>query len=195
MLVVRGGAIGDFVLTLPALHALRGSANQLAVLGPSAVAPLAVAGGLADEWRSLEGREWASWFVADDTCDPETAGWLSKFDTVISYLHDPDSVFECSIKKVKQLRYVTGPYKPSGQHITKTLAAPLQELGVIQFAELFRLEVPHVKLSWPGNWLAIHPGSGSEQKNWAEENWQNLIQRINTRTNWNILLTAGEVEA
>ena len=194
MLVVRGGAIGDFVLTLPALHALRGSSDQLAVLGSSAVAPLAVAGGLADEWRSLEGREWASWFVADGTCDPKTTAWLADFDTVVSYLHDPDGVFECNLKNIKQLRYVSGEHKPSGEHMTKILAAPLEKLGVMQCDEPFRLEVAREELPWSGNWLAAHPGSGSERKNWAEENWRKLFKRINEETNWNILLIGGEAE-
>ena len=194
MLVVRGGAIGDFVLTLPTLHALRGSSDQLAVLGSSAVAPLAVAGGLADEWHSLEGREWASWFVADGTCDPKTTAWLADFDTVVSYLHDPDGAFERNLKNIKQLRYVSGEHKPSGKPMTETLAEPLQDLGVMQCDEPFRLEGPREQLPWPGNWLAVHPGSGSERKNWAERNWQKLIQRINTETNWNILLAGGEAE-
>lgn len=195
VLVVRGGAIGDFVLTLPVLHALRGSVKRLAVLGPSVTAPLAVAGGLADEWRSLEAREWANWFIIDGARDPETAGWLAEFDTVISYLHDPDGVFECNLKKLKQLRYVTGEHKPCGMHITKTLFAPLKELGVVQFGKPFRLGVPHVELPWPGNWLTVHPGSGSERKNWAEENWQELFHRIIEETDWNILLAGGEAES
>ena len=194
MLVIRGGAIGDFVLTLPVLHALRGSANRLAVLGLPAVAPLAVAGDLADEWRSLEGREWASWFVAGGTCDSDTATWLADFDTVVSYLHDPDGVFERNLKNIKQLHYVSGEHKSSGKPMTESLAEPLKELGVMQCDAHFQLEVTCEPLPWKGNWLAVHPGSGSERKNWAEENWRKLFKRINEETNWNILLIGGEAE-
>ena len=194
VLVIRGGAIGDFVLTLPVLYALRGSANRLAVLGLPAVAPLAVAGDLADEWRSLEGREWASWFIAGGTCDSDTATWLADFDTVVSYLHDPDGVFERNLKNIKQLHYVSGEHKSSGKPMTESLAEPLKELGVMQCDAHFQLEVTCEPLPWKGNWLAVHPGSGSERKNWAEENWRKLFKRINEETNWNILLIGGEAE-
>ena len=194
VLVVRGGAIGDFVLTLPVLRYLRGSADRLSVLGPSAVAPLAVAGGLADEWRSLEAREWANWFVAKGVCDTATTAWLAGFDTVISYLHDPDGVFERNLRSIKQLHYVSGDYKPSGEHITKTLSAPLEKLDVVQSDKPFSLEVGRKELPWQGNWLAVHPGSGSEQKNWAEKNWEKLFLKIHEETDWNILLIGGEAE-
>ena len=48
ILVVRGGAIGDFILTLPAIAALRGRfpLAQLEVMGYPHIIELAVAGGL-----------------------------------------------------------------------------------------------------------------------------------------------------
>jgi len=195
VLVIRGGAVGDFILTLPVLRDLRGSTDRLAVLGPPVVAPLAVAGGLADEWKSLEAREWANWFVAKGVCDSATATWLAGFDTVISYLHDPDGVFERNLRNIKPLCYLSGEHKPLGKHMTKTLAEPLQELGVMQCDEPFRLEVAREQLPWPGSWLAVHPGSGSERKNWAEENWEKLFAKIHKETDWNILLIGGEAEA
>ena len=71
ILVVRGGAIGDFVLTLPVLAALRAAYPQagIAVLVSRECGELAVAGGLVDEARSLEGREWVGFFVQNGDCD------------------------------------------------------------------------------------------------------------------------------
>jgi hypothetical protein len=50
ILVIRGGAIGDFILTLPAIAALRRQfpAAHLEVLGYPHIAQLALAGGLAN---------------------------------------------------------------------------------------------------------------------------------------------------
>jgi len=42
--------------------------------------------------------------------------------------------------------------------------------------------------------LAIHPGSGSDKKNWPEEQWEELLQRIAAETNWRVLLVGGEAE-
>ena len=65
ILVVRGGAIGDFVLTLPVLMALRRNlpSARLEVLGYTHIAGLAVAGGLADRVRGLEERGFATFFA------------------------------------------------------------------------------------------------------------------------------------
>ena len=65
ILVIRGGAIGDFVLTLPVLAALRRHLPKarIAVLGFAQVTPLALAGGLADEVRSIEARPLAGFFA------------------------------------------------------------------------------------------------------------------------------------
>jgi len=56
VLVIRGGAIGDFILTLPAIRLLReGLPNpHLEVLGYPGIASLATAAGFADAVRSIE---------------------------------------------------------------------------------------------------------------------------------------------
>jgi heptosyltransferase-2 len=42
--------------------------------------------------------------------------------------------------------------------------------------------------------LAVHPGSGSERKNWPESAWARLLERIVQETDWRILLVGGEAE-
>ena len=43
-------------------------------------------------------------------------------------------------------------------------------------------------------WLALHPGSGSERKNWPEENWRCLLQHLHRATKFNFLLVGGDAE-
>ena len=58
ILVIRGGAVGDFIVTLPVLAALRSQFPQtrLEVLAYPQVATLAVRAGLADEAHAIESR-------------------------------------------------------------------------------------------------------------------------------------------
>ena len=65
ILVIRGGAIGDFILTLPVLAALRRQFPEarLEVLGYPHIAGLAEWGGVVDAVRSIEARSMASFFV------------------------------------------------------------------------------------------------------------------------------------
>ena len=41
---------------------------------------------------------------------------------------------------------------------------------------------------------ALHPGSGSEKKNWPESSWAKLIEHLIAQTSWNFLLVGGEAE-
>ena len=42
--------------------------------------------------------------------------------------------------------------------------------------------------------LAMHPGSGSERKNWPEVKWAVLIEHLLRSTPWDLLLIGGEAE-
>ena len=42
--------------------------------------------------------------------------------------------------------------------------------------------------------LALHPGSGSERKNWPESKWAELVQYLLGSTPWALLVVGGEAE-
>ena len=42
--------------------------------------------------------------------------------------------------------------------------------------------------------LALHPGSGSESKNWPEAKWAELLGRLVAESEMNLLLVGGEAE-
>jgi heptosyltransferase-2 len=45
-----------------------------------------------------------------------------------------------------------------------------------------------------GRWLALHPGSGSERKNWPEPKWRQLVGQLAGRSDWKLLIVGGESE-
>ena len=45
-----------------------------------------------------------------------------------------------------------------------------------------------------GRWLAAHPGSGSEKKNWPEAKWEELLRYLIQSTTFHLLLVGGEAE-
>src|SRR5438552_19101057 len=75
ILVVRGGAIGDFILTLPVFAALRRQFPEarLEVLGYPHNARLALTGGLVDEVCSIDPRALAGCFGRDGQLAPRVA--------------------------------------------------------------------------------------------------------------------------
>src|ERR1700716_1653387 len=92
ILVIRGGAIGDFILTLPALKALR-DANPRAhieILGYEHIAALAKNRFYAQNVRSIEYAALSTFFARNPTLPDDLARYFSSFDLIISYLYDPD---------------------------------------------------------------------------------------------------------
>src|SRR5688572_11226540 len=101
ILVIRGGAIGDLILTLPALAALRGQfpRARLELLGYARTGPLAQAGGLVDEFRSIDARPLAGFFARDGALAEELQGYFAGFAIIVSYLYDPDGIFQANVAR------------------------------------------------------------------------------------------------
>jgi heptosyltransferase III len=207
ILVIRGGAIGDFILTLPAMAALRRQFPQahLEVLGYPHIAQLAVAGGWADRVQPIEARGLAGFFARGGTLEPGLMDYFSEFDLVISYLYDPDEIFKTNICRCLVGQFIVGAHRPDKAdriHATKVYLKPLERLAIFDADPVPRLSLNSqppgaAKRSGDGstlNQLAFHPGSGSEKKNWPEAKWAGLIQQIAATTNWDLLLVGGEAE-
>jgi len=201
ILVIRGGAIGDFILTLPVITALRRRFPEarLEILGPPPVLELARVEGLAHDVRSLDSRSLAEFFIRGGSLNPDWSDYFSRFPIIVSYLHDPDGTFRENIAACSSAGYIAGAHHledRSGRHATEVLLAPLEHLGITGADPVPRLPqeaLPDVKTP-PGRWLALHPGSGSERKNWPEGNWRELVWELVRTTDLNLLLVGGEAE-
>ena len=79
-LLLRGGAIGDFIATLPVLQALRAQWPEavIEIWGYPHVAELAVAAGLAQSVVSLERAEMARFFVPEPQFTLPSGGFASQ---------------------------------------------------------------------------------------------------------------------
>lgn len=205
ILVIRGGAIGDFILTLPVLAALRHHYPdaRLAVLGRPHIADLALAGGLADEVRSIEDRRLTGFFLQDGDLHPEFASFFARFDLIVSYLCDPDGVFRTNLARCSGARFIAGPHRPDESrplHAAEVFLKPLEALGIVGADPVPRLHLgapcpPRAPASGTGSpTIALHPGSGSERKNWREAKWGELIARLLDDTALDLLLVGGEAE-
>jgi len=197
ILVIRGGAIGDFILTLPALTALRRQfpESHLEVLGYPHIAQLAHAGGVVDRVQPIESGGLAGFFARGGELDAATAGYFAGFNIIISYLYDPDDIFKTNVALCTRAQFIQGPHRPSeseGIHATQVFLKPLERLAIFATDPVPRLVINYQ--SSPINCLALHPGSGSERKNWREANWAVLMQRLIAETSVKLLIVGGEAE-
>lgn len=202
-LVLRGGAIGDFVVTLPLLEALRARfpGERLAVACAPSVGSLALAGGLADDVRDLGGREFATLFRPEGGADESIVQWLRGFERVVSFLHDPEQ----AIRRVLGRAVVQGLSKPrdgGGGAALQLFESVREPLGLTECdPAAFRLSLPcevHDRAEAAlvtGRWWTVHPGSGSPGKNWPAERWGEFLGRLLGRdANHRLALLGGEAD-
>jgi heptosyltransferase III len=206
ILVVRGGAIGDFVLTLPALKLLRERYPQahIEILGYKHILALAENRFYAQAVRSIEYAPLARFFAKEAELPQDLCDFFASFNLVVSYLFDPDQTFERNLRRCDVENILVGSPKISGsEHAALQLAHPLQQLGLSltdraarvfpshsdqRFAMAF-----HEQMMFPT--VALHPGSGSARKNWPISGWLTLAETLlREERAGSILIVGGEAD-
>ena len=189
ILVLRGGALGDFIVTLPALALLRERwpAARIELAGNPTAAQLALARGVLDAVHSQHEARWSALFTAAPL-EAGFAGWLGQFDLVINYWPDPEETLRRHFPVRSGQQFISAPALPTRAPAAAHYSAALAELGLECHTHLFRLAPlpgrrgadsdraasthPHVQ------YIAAHPGSGSPRKNWPWDDWRRLLPRL-----------------
>lgn len=199
ILVIRGGAIGDFILTLPVFTALRAHLPnaQTEVLGYGHVARLAHAAGLVEDVRSIDARPLASFFARAGELPADWQAYFAGFAIIISYLYDPDGIFQANVARCSKAQFIAGPHRPDETatlHATETFLQPLERLAIFDADPIPRLPLNSQPSTLNPPFIALHPGSGSERKNWPEPRWRELIEGLLADSSRQLLLVGGEAE-
>ncbi|MFV0414891.1 MAG: glycosyltransferase family 9 protein [Chthoniobacterales bacterium] len=187
ILVIRGGAIGDFILTLPALHLLRETFPEahIEILGYRHIIALAEKRFYANASRHIEYAGMAGFFSRSGDLDTSLSSYFSSFDQVISYLFDPDQIFQDNLRRCGVSNIISGSSKINDQkHASLQLAEPLEKLALFLESTQAKFypdaeDLQAIASFLPGEPFGIlHPGSGSPQKTWPVENWLTLLTNL-----------------
>lgn len=192
ILVLRGGALGDLILTLPVLGEIRKSypdAN-IALLGIFPQARLA-APEFVDQVERMDALDLGPIFV-DGLLPQVVRNRLNGFDLAISFLSDPDSVIARNLVAAGVKRVIACPRKTRPDfHAVFQLAEVLGQLGLTLHDPVPKLAVgpkPTQALR-----LGFHVGSGSPLKNWPIAHWIELTERLDAFFD-DFLLVGGEAD-
>ena len=203
ILIARGGTLGDFILTLPAIHALRDAFPdaEINALANKAIASLALEAIEIDGIGSLDDPGLAPFFIRSGDLSERWREYFRQHDLVISYLYDPEKVFETNVRNLGVDRVVSGPSKiaAAGPHAAVQLAQPVRQLGIAISDLAPRLQIDdrarqNARQKLGGSpVIALHPGSGSPRKNWPIKNWIALIAYLIER-NLPVTIIGGEAD-
>lgn len=174
---MRGGAIGDFIFTLPVLRALRDCWPDacIEIVGYPHVANLALAGGLVSKVHSLDRAGIARLFAHNLSPDEQLRDFFASFDVVISFLHDPDGVVQTNLLSMDVDLIYRSPVSPQ-IHAVDHLLKALESMAIYESGVAPSLSLDEATREAGRRWLAdagvaqaavaIHAGSGSPRKNW-----------------------------
>jgi lipopolysaccharide heptosyltransferase III len=149
-LLIRPGAIGDFIVSLPAMESLRATYTE--VWCASAVVPLA---GFAETARSIAsvGLDRVGLLPADDVIDR-----LRGFDSIISWYGAKNNAFR---EFVRDLPFQFFPALPSGRiHAAEFYNVHAREAGAVSVSRFPAIRCPQA----PRSFAVIHPFASSVVK-------------------------------
>ena len=171
ILVLRGGALGDFLVTLPALGLLREHwpDAQIELVGNATAAALALRAGQLNVVHSQHESRWTALY--DSSPLPAAlATWLGAFDLILCYWPDPDGELARRFPSRNGQGVLFAGALPTLAPAAAHYCAPLHQLGLTPRALLYPLRHPKPQ----GFQIALHPGSGSPRKNWPLDRWEAL---------------------
>lgn len=209
ILVIRPGAIGDTLLTLPVLQALRDEYDSVHVtlVGNRAVLPLALASGIVDEVYDYEEARWSHLFLttySNRIRDEKMNVLIKRTQLAICWLSDPDGVVAKNLRLAGIEQVIVAPGQPEvsnfkSVHITtylaQTISPALQKSRPGTFLSLLSIAgtITRSKNSPFTRQVALHPGSGGRHKCWPVERFAEVILRLWQR-DMVVLVLAGPAE-
>ncbi|QYM80128.1 glycosyltransferase family 9 protein [Horticoccus luteus] len=191
ILVLRGGALGDFIVTLPALQLLRRvwPAAPITLVGNARAAALGQTAGVIDRVCSQSEARWSALY-ASPPLPSAFADELAAFDLVLNFWPDPDGELARHFPRHPAQRFLTAPSHPAVAPAAAHYCAALHPLGLTADSFRFPLGSP----SPDARLVAVHPGSGSPRKNWPLDRWHALCLRLREIAPTEFLIVTGDAE-
>ena len=184
---MRSGALGDFVLTLPAINTLRHHfpQAQLGLIGRPAYLRLAQPTAVIDQDSAA-----LAPLYAPGPLPATTRNLFAATDFILAYAVDADGVLTAHLNELAphSLVWDPRPNPDAEQHIVDYLLAPLEELGLAAaearpYVYLEEKDRAYAANLWqehdfPGKLIALHPGSGGTRKCWPLAQYLDLAHAL-----------------
>ncbi|MFH1147088.1 MAG: glycosyltransferase family 9 protein [Pseudomonadota bacterium] len=193
IVVIHFGALGDVILSLPAMQAIRDyyPGTRIVLVGNMPVMDLIAPDLNADQAYSSDLGRFAALFAADT----ETADYsrvLGEFETVFYFARKPDSPSICNLRHTLSEKVRIIPCLPppgDNTHVAYYQLGALMDLGDNRGNIPTALKMGSQRYSlgriWrnrpvdsPGVLAGIHPGSGGTKKCWPKEDFLATVRGL-----------------
>jgi heptosyltransferase-3 len=198
ILLFHAGALGDVVNTLPAIGALKEKFPGAAVSAVGNVSWLTLlkTAGIIEEALALDGPRFHALFN-DSPLPAELRAFLARFELAVSWMRSPVLLSHLRKAEIKTAALKGEfPPGPGARHVTKVMAGPVRELGIVEVPEFPRLDLPDDVAArgptFPG--ILVHPGSGSTLKNWPAGNFAEAAARLGDLSGLSIASISGPAD-
>jgi len=189
ILVIRGGAIGDMIVTLPVLRALRHSFPEASIALLSAPPRAMFAQHAQTIDRLLDPDHWGLYrlFSQPPTLSEASAAFLNTCTLIVAYTPDTAALLQAHLQHYCPGEVLLWPAHPPAQiHITEHLLEPLrgrlrQPVDPCPQVPIDAAAAVSAAQFWQTAGLpdqgvvAFHPGSGGTSKLWPMTGWQQVI--------------------
>jgi len=208
-LLVHAGALGDFVLSLRVVQAIRqAGAERITVLGRPDIAGIAIPGGGVDAAMNIETGGFHALFVQDGPLPDPVRQALGRIDLAVNMMAGGNSTVAARLLNAGIDRVIDIDPRPRSEwkgHITDQWLHDLSASGIESHPgpssisvsaariESGRQELRAEAAGFAGPIAIVHPGSGSRSKCWPASSFANLAEQIEKR-GWRCTFLLGPVE-
>ncbi|MDA8238869.1 MAG: glycosyltransferase family 9 protein [Nitrospiraceae bacterium] len=197
ILVWHQGALGDLLLSLPAVYSIKKhfAPCRLHLISRTDLAGVIVASGIADEVSSNEKAMYADFFREDSL--PTTASeFLRKMHAAFVFMKRRDRTFMKNLRKhVPFCRSVsTVPQQGERVHVAAFQLGELLRAGISSYGTPRLCVAPPAGIGGGRPYVTIHPGSGGKWKRWNLRGFADVMDALAEVGSYRFLVLLGPAE-
>ena len=213
ILVIHQGALGDFILALPALEAIRKAFPDArsVIMGYPRILELAQDRFYAEDILSVDQKGMASFFIREGNLDFTLSQFFETFDLIVVFGKDGEGTVIGNLRRVCPGRVLPIHSLPGWDekvHLTDHLLRQCGQYGLLASGSNPRLHLKESDREWAGNFweskgvspegrskvVILHPGSGSKRKVWPLDRFLALTRTLQDRLGSKMLIVLGPAE-
>lgn len=211
ILIIRPGALGDGIVTLPAMVAIREffPDAHIEIMGSSNFLEIVKGHFYTDSVSRFDHIDVAALFTQNTRISPTLIKRFGEKDVIILFVHDREQILINNLKATGAgcvIQYDPFPSSAKTIHIIDHFLHFLDLVGIPFFCKTPKIFLNEEDVFFADNYLhekivgskktliAIHPGSGGRQKCWPVERYAALIGWFNREMDAEILVISGPAD-